>query len=98
MGYKRNRTETLTLRLTPEEKRLLRQRATERQMSLTDYVMISALEYSDADRFRPIVKKLGDIHGELLKLRQNGSTDEICDALEKHAELYEEVLSAIKRR
>ena len=54
MGYKRNRTETLTLRLTPEEKQMLKTKAAVQNRTLTDYILLSALEYSNARRFRSI--------------------------------------------
>ena len=98
MGYKRNRTETLTLRLTAEEKRMLKQKAEERNRTLTDFILLSALEHSDARSFRPILKKLDELHGALKKLQQKEKTDEVCDALAKQKELYQAVLNAIKNR
>ena len=96
MGYKRDRTETLTLRLTPEEKQMLKTKAAVRNRTLTDYVLLSALEYSDARRFRPILKKLDEIYMELEMLQQKKNSAEICDALARQQEVYEAVLYAIK--
>ena len=96
MGYKRDRTETLTLRLTPEEKQMLKTKAAVRNRTLTDYVLLSALEHSDARRFRPILKKLDDIRVELEMLRQKKNIAEICDALEKQQEVYEAILAEIR--
>lgn len=36
LKYQRNRTQSLTIRLTPAEKKLLQNRAAEKQMSVTD--------------------------------------------------------------
>ena len=98
MGYKRNRTETLTLRLTAQEKQMLKQKAAERNRTLTDFILLSALEHSDLRSLRPILKKLDELHGELKKLQQKENTDEVCDALAKQKELYQTVLHAIKNR
>ena len=98
MTYKRNRTETLTLRLTAQEKQMLKQKAEERNRTLTDFILLSALEHSDARSLRPILKKLDELHGELKKLQQKENTDEVCDALAKQKELYQAVLNAIKNR
>ena len=98
MGYKRNRTETLTLRLTAQEKQMLKQKASERNRTLTDFILLSALEYRDVRSLRPILKKLDELHGELKKLQQKKNTDEVCDALARQKELYQAVLNAIKNR
>ena len=98
MGYKRNRTETLTLRLTAQEKQMLKQKAAERNRTLTDFILLSALEHSDLRSLRPILKKLDELHRELKKLQQKENTDEVCDALARQKELYQAVLNAIKNR
>ena len=98
MGYKRNRTETLTLRLTAQGKQMLKQKAAERNRTLTDFILLSALEHSDLRSLRPILKKLDELHGELKHLQQKENTDEVCDALAKHNELYQAVLNAIINR
>ena len=96
MGYKRDRTETLTLRLTPEEKQMLKTKAAIRNRTMMDCVLLSALEYSDARHFRSTLKKLDEIHVELEMLQQKKNSAEICDALAKQREVYEAVLYAIK--
>ena len=98
MGYKRNRTETLTLRLTAEEKQMLKRKAAERNRTLTDFILLSALEHSDLQSLRPILKKLDELHGALKQLQQKNNTDEVCDVLAKQKELYQAVLNAIKNR
>ena len=96
MGYKRDRTETLTLRLTPVEKQMLKTKAAVRNRTLTDYVLLSALEYSDARRFRLVLKKLDEIHVEFEMLQQKKNSTEICDVLAKQQEAYEAVLATIR--
>lgn len=54
MRYKRNRTQSLTIRLTPAEKKMLQSRANDKRMSMTDYILLSALEQGNANNFRPV--------------------------------------------
>lgn len=95
-AYKRNRSETLSLRLTRAEKRQLNALAAKRDMSLTDYILLSALRYSPAESYRPLLQKLDRLHEELQELRKENGSDAVCDALERQAQLYNEVLAAIR--
>lgn len=54
MRYNRNRTESLTIRLTPTEKKMLQSRANAKHMSMTDYILLSALKQGNANIFRPV--------------------------------------------
>ena len=93
--YQRNRSETLSLRLTAKEKTLLKSLAAKNGMSITDYILLSALQYSAAGRHAPALKLLDQIHTELLELQKDNPSDAVCDALEKQAKLYDAALSLI---
>lgn len=43
MKYKRNRTQSLTIRLTPAEKKMLQSRANSKHLSITDYILLSCI-------------------------------------------------------
>lgn len=43
MKYKRNRTQSLTIRLTPAEKKMLQSRANDKHLSITDYILLSCI-------------------------------------------------------
>lgn len=43
MKYKRNRTQSLTIRLTPAEKEMLQSRANDKHLSMTDYILLSCI-------------------------------------------------------
>ena len=92
----RSRTETLSLRLTAEEKKLLKARAAKNGQSVTDYILLSALQYSPAESYRPILKTLDRLRALLLELRDARDADGILDAQEKQSELYDELLAAIR--
>ena len=94
--YKRNRSETLCLRLTAEEKRLLKALAEKNGLSLTDYLLLSALNDSAAGSYAPALKELGQIRAELLELQKESPCNAVSDALEKQAKLYDAALAAIR--
>ena len=54
MKHKRNRTQSLTIRLTPAEKKMLQSRANAKHMSMTDYILLSALKQGNANNFLPV--------------------------------------------
>lgn len=43
MKYERNRTQSLTIRLTPTEKKMLQNRANDKHLSMTDYILLSCI-------------------------------------------------------
>lgn len=69
-NYRRNRTETLSLRLTAEEKQVLKALAEKRNLSMTDYILLSALHYSAGEHYRHALKTLEQIRTELLALKK----------------------------
>lgn len=94
--YKRNRGETLSLRLTAEEKHLLKALAEKNGLSLTDYILLSALNYSTAGSYAPALKELGQIREELLALQKESPGDAVSGALDRQARLYDAALAAIR--
>ena len=95
-NYRRNRTETLSLRLTAEEKQVLKALAEKRNLSMTDYILLSALHYSVGEHYRHALKTLEQIRTELLALQKSNPGDAVCDALEKQMQLYDAALAAIR--
>lgn len=95
-NYRRNRTETLSLRLTAEEKQVLKALAEKRNLSMTDYILLSALHYSAGEHYRHALKTLEQIHTELLALQKSNPGDAVSDALEKQMQLYDAALAAIR--
>lgn len=95
-NYRRNRTETLSLRLTAEEKQVLKALAEKRNLSMTDYILLSALHYRAGEHYRHALKTLEQIRTELLALQKSNPGDAVCDALEKQMQLYDAALAAIR--
>ena len=95
-NYRRNRTETLSLRLTAEEKQVLKALAEKRNLSMTDYILLSALHYSAGEHYSHALKTLAQIRTELLELQKSNPGDAVCDALEKQMQLYDAALAAIR--
>lgn len=97
MKYKRDRTQSLTIRLTPTEKKMIRRLADSKHMSMTDYILISALNYSDAVLYQPLLKKLGEIKEKLIEANDSGEAD-IYDAPELYEKVCCEIMRAIGKR
>ena len=91
-NYRRNRTETLSLRLTAEEKQVLKALAEKRNLSMTDYILLSALHYSAGEHYRHALKTLEQIRTELLALQKSNPGDAVSDALEKQMQLLKHKL------
>lgn len=94
MKYKRNRTQSLTVRLTPAEKKMLQSRAAAKRMSVTDYLLLSALRQDAAANYQPLLQKLGEVKEQLMTIKDTDSV-EIYDALEQHENVCKEVMRAI---
>lgn len=93
MSAQRKRTETLTVRLTPEEKRLLKRKATSRKMSITDFILLTSLDYQEADRLLPVVEALAQVKNELRFLQQNKTDSALDDSLDR----YHDVMNALMK-
>lgn len=97
MKYKRNRTQSFTVRLTPTEKKMLQNRANAKRMSVTDYILLSALEHNGTDRFLPILKMLGDVKEKLIEVNDSDEAD-IYDAMQLYEKVCCEIMRAIRKR
>ncbi len=95
MKYNRNRTETLTLRLTPEEKNLIKHRAGARNMTLTEYILRSSIGYSEVSNFAFLLKQIDELRSLLKGLQQRGKDVNLPDAVTAIEKIYNDVLSAV---
>ena len=97
MSIRRKRTETLTVRLTPEEKRLLKQKAASRKMTITDFILLTALGYQEADHLLPVVEALAQIKNELHSLQQNKTDSALDDALDRYHEAMNALMKLLRK-
>ena len=74
MKYKRNRNETLTIRLTAEEKEFIRLKARNRDMSITDFLLMSAIENRQVQELKPVLEKLTVLQKKTSEIRENSDT------------------------
>ena len=83
MKKQRTRTESLTIRLTAEEKSLIKAGAAKRKLSVTDYLLLSALPAQTAktEQVKIILKTLTDVQKAVCKNEKNGCPEweEILD-------------------
>ena len=58
MKYQRNRNQSLTVRLTEQEKNLIQSKAQRKNMSVTDFIVLSVTEQSNAAVLKPLLAML----------------------------------------
>ena len=75
---------------------VLKALAEKRNLSMTDYILLSALHYSAGEHYRHALKTLEQIRTELLALQKSNPGDAVSDALEKQMQLYDAALAAIR--
>ena len=95
MKYNRNRTESLTIRLTPAEKETLKTRAAAKHMTITDYLLISALCGEDKSHFRQLLQKLSEAQEQLTQIN-TAADPALCDALDLHKKTCTEIMKAVR--
>ena len=69
MKYQRNRNQSLTVRLTEQEKNLIQSKAQRKNMSVTDFLVLSVTEQSNAAVLKPLLAMLQCLL--FLKTKQN---------------------------
>ncbi len=83
MKKQRTRTESLTIRLTAEEKSLIKAGAEKRKLSVTDYILLSALPAQNVrtEQVKIILKTLTEIQKAVCKNAKAGCPEweEILD-------------------
>ena len=83
MKKQRNRTESLTIRLTAEEKSLIKAGAAKRKLSVTDYILLSAMPAQTArtEQVKILLKTLTEVQKAVCKNAKDGSPEweEILD-------------------
>ena len=83
MKKQRTRTESLTIRLTAEEKSLIKAGAAKRKLSVTDYILLSALTAQKAktEQVKIILNTLTDVQKAVCKNAKDGCPEweEILD-------------------
>ena len=97
MKYKRNRNETLTIRLTAEEKELIRLKARNRDMSITDFLLMSAIENRQIEELKPVLEKLTVLQKKTSEIRENSDTPGWREMKDLQSEIIAEVKKLIGR-
>lgn len=95
MKYNRNRTESLTIRLTPAEKEMLKTHAAVKHMTVTDYLLLSALCGEDKSNFRKLLQKLSEVQEQLTQIN-TAADPALCDALDLHQKTCAEIMKAVR--
>ena len=94
MKNQRTRTESLTIRLTAEEKSLIKAGAEKRKLSVTDYILLSALPAQTAktEQVKIILKTLTEIQKAVCKNAKDGCP-EWEEILDRQEIIYQQLFS-----
>ena len=94
MKNHRSRTESLTIRLTAEEKSRLKAGAEKMKLSVTDYILLSALPTQTVmtEQVKVILKKLTEVQKAVCKNAESGypEWEEIID---RQKMIYQQLFS-----
>lgn len=90
MKNQRNRTESLTIRLTAEEKSLIKAGAERRKLSVTDYILLSALpaQAAKTEQVKILLKTLTDVQKAVCKNAKD-SCPEWEEILDRQKMIYQ---------
>ncbi len=90
MKKQRTRTESLTIRLTAEEKSLIKAGAEKRKLSVTDYILLSALPAQTVknEQVKILLKTLTDVQKAVRKNAKDGCP-EWEEILERQKMIYQ---------
>ena len=97
MKYKRNRAESLTIRMTAEEKELIRLKARNRDMSITDFLLMSVIENRQVQELKPVLEKLTVLQKKTSEIRENSDTPGWYEMKDLQREMIAEVKKLIGR-
>ena len=98
MKKQRTRTESLTIRLTAEEKSLIKAGAKKRKLSVTDYILLSALPAQKVrtEQVKIILKNLTEIQKAVYKNAKDGCP-EWEEILDRQKMIYQLLFSLARR-
>lgn len=94
MKKQRTRTESLTIRLTAEEKSLIKAGAQKRKLSVTDYLLLSALPAQKVrtEQVKILLKTLTDVQKAVCKNAKDGCP-EWEEILDRQEIIYQQLFS-----
>lgn len=96
--YKRNRSESLTIRLTSDEKSILKKRASVRGMSITDYIMLSSIYHSESHQYGHLLYTVEQMKSLILSVQERSFVPELFDLIDLNQQLYNEITNHIHKK
>ena len=87
----RVRYKYISLRVTGEEKKLLYEKAKEKQMSITDCIIFSVIgDKGKIQAFFPVIAKLNEVRSEIKRLKKEDTAVELNERLDSiYSLIYE---------
>ncbi len=92
------RTEQITVRVSKNEKELLKSKAKAKGMSMTNLFLLSAVESKNTAKYQPILKGLAEIKKKLNVLLQKDSNEMLYDLLDKVNMVADTVCETIRNK
>ena len=97
MKYQRNRNQSLTVRLTEQEKNLIQSKAQRKNMSVTDFLVLSVTEQSNAAVLKPLLAMLAVLKNKTEHLKERFDTAELREIIDRQNDIILEVKRLINR-
>lgn len=105
MAEKRKRNQTLTIRLTENEKQMIRRKAMRAKLNLTDYIVALALEtpINVAEDLKPLLielKRIGNNLNQITAKINSGvfQSYNFQDVVDMQKEFYQKLIEAVQKR
>ncbi len=97
MKYQRNRNQSLTVRLTEQEKNLIQIKAKRKNMSVTDLLVLSVTEQNNAAVLKPLLAMLAVLKSKTEHLKAKFDTAELREIIDSQNDIISEVKKLINR-
>jgi len=97
MKYQRNRNQSLTVRLTEQEKNLIQSKAQRKYMSVTNFIVLSVTEQNNAAVLKPLLAMLAFLNNKTEHLKEKFDTAELREIIDRQNDIISEVKRLINR-
>ena len=97
MKYQRNRNQSLTVRLTEQEKNLIQSKAQRKNMSVTDFLVLSVTEQNNVAVLKPLLAMLAVLKNKTEHLKEKFDTVELREIIDRQNDIISEVKRLINR-
>lgn len=94
----RKRTETITIRVTPDEKSNILRSAKRHQMPISTYILRATSPHTVSEALAPVLRELRRTNSLLDARATQTRENDLYEALERSAVAYDDVLRIVARQ